>query len=152
MRRYPVSMLVFLISLAAGWFMAGLIWETQRVHYPLFDLADRGRWDEFHRRHVNAITPIVFVVMTSELVTSVWLLFARPSGLAMWVAIVSAVLAIGMWVSTAALQIPAHGSLRRGYTDASYRRLVGTNWIRTIGWTVRAIVMTVGAWQVMSSR
>ena len=146
-----MALWLLIVNLAAGWFMAGLIWTIQLVHYALFDLADPARWNAFHVRHVNGITPIVGPIMLIELVTSWWLIWQRPVGLATWVVWTSAILATAMWLSTALLQIPLHNQLRAGYTEAAYLGLLRTNWLRTVGWSLRALVITIGLWQVISA-
>jgi len=47
------------------------------------------------------------------------------------------------WISTAALQAPAHGRLVEGFDADVHRRLVGTNWIRTVAWLARVPVALV---------
>ena len=54
-----------------------------------------------------------------------------------WIGV--ALLAI-VWISTAALQVPAHTRLLTGLDGSVVRRLVASNWIRTIAWSARAIV------------
>jgi hypothetical protein len=41
--------------------------------------------------------------------------------------------------STVFVQVPAHGRLTGGFDLAVVRRLVRTNWIRTVGWTARTV-------------
>jgi hypothetical protein len=36
--------------------------------------------------------------------------------------------------------VPAHRRLSEGYDDEIVRRLVRTNWVRTIGWSSRVVV------------
>jgi hypothetical protein len=45
-----------------------------------------------------------------------------------------------IWASTAMLQMPMHGHLLAGADARAHRRLVATNWIRTVLWTVRALL------------
>jgi hypothetical protein len=45
-----------------------------------------------------------------------------------------------VWASTAAVQVPLHGRLSLGLDRAACRRLVITNWIRTLAWTVRGVI------------
>ena len=47
-------------------------------------------------------------------------------------------LGVALWASTAFLQVPQHTVLARGFQARAHRRLVGTNWIRTVLWTARA--------------
>jgi len=43
-------------------------------------------------------------------------------------------------VSTVVLQAPQHAILSRGFDERAYRRLLGTQWIRTVAWTAGGIV------------
>ncbi len=57
-----------------------------------------------------------------------------------WLALAGAVLLAIIWASTALLQVPAHSRLERGFDAHVHRRLVRTNWIRTVCWTARGVV------------
>ncbi|MEQ1727476.1 MAG: hypothetical protein ABL982_03770 [Vicinamibacterales bacterium] len=57
-----------------------------------------------------------------------------------WLAVAGAVLLAIIWASTALLQVPAHNRLERGFDADVHRRLVRTNWIRTVCWTARVVV------------
>ena len=45
-----------------------------------------------------------------------------------------------VWMSTALLQVPCHRKLAHGFDSDIVRRLVATNWIRTVCWTLRLLV------------
>jgi sterol desaturase/sphingolipid hydroxylase (fatty acid hydroxylase superfamily) len=71
---------IFVANLAATWFMVGLIWFVQVVHYPLFAAVPAGEpFAAYHRQHVRRTTWVVAPVMLVELVTAVALLLARPA-------------------------------------------------------------------------
>ena len=53
------------------------------------------------------------------------------------------VLVVLIWVSTAALQVPAHKGLTQGFAERAHRRLVATNWLRTVLWSVRGVLACV---------
>lgn len=50
-------------------------------------------------------------------------------------------LVVIVWASTFALQVPAHGTLNRGFNQKAQARLVATNWIRTVSWSLRSLVL-----------
>jgi hypothetical protein len=50
-------------------------------------------------------------------------------------------LVVTAWLSTFGLQVPCHNQLRKGFSSAVHTRLVRTNWVRTLSWTVRAVVL-----------
>jgi hypothetical protein len=56
------------------------------------------------------------------------------------VALLGALLLGGVWISTALLQAPAHGRLAQGFDAVVHRRLVRSNWIRTLAWLGRVPV------------
>ena len=54
-------------------------------------------------------------------------------------------LAALIWLMTWAVQVPAHRRLESGFDPMACRRLVRSNWARTIAWTLRggvALAMT----------
>jgi hypothetical protein len=42
--------------------------------------------------------------------------------------------------TTVVFQVPAHAKLARGFDVNVQQRLIRTNWIRTIGWSLRVVV------------
>jgi hypothetical protein len=45
-----------------------------------------------------------------------------------------------------------HARLEKGYDEAAIRWLVTTNWLRTLGWSIRGILMAAMLWQCLNSR
>ncbi|MGI9468956.1 MAG: hypothetical protein ACR2OA_17700 [Rubripirellula sp.] len=132
---------LFVVNLIATWYMVGLIWMVQIVHYNLFDRVGLEQFQQYEADHNRLITPIVGVPMLFELATAVLLLVAAPDSFPRWAAIVGLVLIGLIWLSTVMLQIPCHTQLLNGFDEATYRRLVNGNWIRTGLWTVRGGLM-----------
>ena len=132
---------LFVVNLIATWYMVGLIWMVQIVHYNMFDRVGLEQFQQYEADHNRLITPIVGVPMLFELATAFLLLFAAPDTFPRWAAIVGLVLIGLIWLSTVMLQIPCHTQLLNGFDEATYRRLVNSNWIRTGLWTVRGGLM-----------
>ncbi len=132
-------MIVFLINLACTWFMVGLIWIIQIVHYPLFSNVGSEDFITFHGSHKILISPLVGTVMIFELVSSVILIFQTPKGVPNWTIVVSIILLSFIWISTLILQVPYHESLSSGFDKEIHDLLVKTNWIRTVCWSLRGI-------------
>lgn len=135
------SSAIVLISAAATWFMTGLIWFVQIIHYPLFGLVPPEGFDAYHRQHTRRTTYVVVVPMLVELCTAVWLVFQRPAWMVAWIAWSGLACVAVAWLSTGLLQVPAHDRLARGFDSVIKRRLCVSNWIRTVAWTARAILM-----------
>lgn len=53
----------------------------------------------------------------------------------------SVLLLVVVWVSTAALQMPLHLALLGGFEEHLIQRLVRTNWLRTVAWTARSVLV-----------
>lgn len=119
------------LHFAATAFMTGLIWLIQRVHYPMLAHVERGGFASSHAFHSARITPIVAPAMVLEAATGVALVLG-PGGASAWVCLgLSAV----CWLATALLSVPEHSRLAGGHDEAALRRLVATNWVRTIAWS-----------------
>ena len=131
----------FIVNLIATWYMVGLIWMVQIVHYNMFDRVGVEQFQQYEADHNRLITPIVGVPMLFELATAVLLLVSAPDSFPRWAAIVGLVLIALIWLSTVLLQIPCHSQLLNGFDESTYRRLVSSNWIRTVLWTSRGVLM-----------
>jgi hypothetical protein len=135
--------LVLLICAVSTWFMTGLIWFVQFVHYPLFDRVGRAEFRDYHEAHSRLTTRIVIVPMILELATSAVLVVrpaVGPSPFLAWAGLAAAVIC---WASTGWIQVPLHGRLALGYDVSSWRMLVNTNAIRTVAWTFHAVIVTI---------
>jgi hypothetical protein len=129
------------LNLAATLYLTGLIWTIQVVHYPLMDRVAPERFAEFHRQHGARISVVVIAPMVIELATAALLAIDPPPGVPAAATLTGLALAAVIWISTFAIQVPCHNRLGRGFDGATHRRLVLTNWLRTVTWTVRAVLM-----------
>lgn len=121
------------VHTAATWFMVGLIWFVQVVHYPLFAAVGQQGWKAYSRRHQSLTTLVVGPAMLIEATSAAVLLALVPSALT----VINAVLLALIWASTFLVQVPLHGRLGNGHNADVMRKLVVTNWVRTILWSVR---------------
>lgn len=129
---------VLLAHLVVTAFLGGVIWIVQVVHYPLFDRVDRARFAAFEAAHQRRISWVVGPAMVLELATAVlWGALVWSAGEPVAWAVANLGLVGVTWASTALLSVPAHRALSAGFDVAAHRRLVRTNWIRTIVWTLR---------------
>lgn len=123
---------------AATVFMCGVIWFVQLVHYPLFAQVGEAGFVQYEAAHTMRTSWVVMPPMLIELGTAAALLVWRPPGLGSAEVALGLGLVLLIWASTFFLQVPAHGALGRGFDPAVASRLVSTNWIRTVLWTLRA--------------
>lgn len=133
--------LILLTHLFATLFLVGLIWFVQIVHYPLFAKVGREQFAIYEEAHQRLTTWVVAPMMALELVTAFFILRFSAGGdspVLPWAGL--ALIAI-IWLSTWKLQVPAHEILAKGFSERQHRRLVTTNWIRTIAWTARGCLV-----------
>jgi len=126
--------------------MLGVILIVQVVHYPLFDLVGSDTYVAYQAAHMRRITWIVLPAMGIELITAVWLVWDPMPGLPAWQAWTGLALVGVIWASTGLLQVPFHETLTHGFEAHAHRRLVQTNWIRTLAWAVRAALVLWMLW------
>lgn len=139
--NWPLSILI--ANIVSTLFLVGLIWMVQVVHYPLFDDVGEQHYVDYQQRHQTNITLIVGPMMLIELLTSIWLAWYPISEIGRPLALIGVGLVLLIWLSTAFIQVPCHERLSNGFDLMAYQRLVQTNWIRTIAWSVRGIVVVL---------
>lgn len=128
-----------LAHVAVTWWMLGIIWMVQVVHYPLFAAVGELSFAAYENEHRRLITWIVMVPMVIELGSAFYLWRYPPRGLPRGELFIAFLLVCLIWGSTAFLQVPAHQVLSLGFDVDVHRELVNGNWIRTLAWTLRAL-------------
>lgn len=132
--------LIYLLHAAATWYMVGLIWFVQLVHYPGFASVGEEAFVTYTRTHVSRTAWAVGPPMLVEAATAAAIVALGPPSTLAWVAL--GLLAL-IWASTAVLQVPAHSQLNEAHDAPTIRRLVRTNWLRTAAWSARGVLALV---------
>lgn len=134
-----LSWQIALANLSVSWGLMLLIWLVQIIIYPTLARIPADRFRQYHRWYVKRIGLIVAPMMIVEaLVLILWLFsdrFSLPG-------VIAACLVMVVWLSTFAVQVPLHKHLALGKDEAAIRRLVNSNWIRTIAWSIKTAVVT----------
>ncbi len=112
--------------LAATAATVGLIWFVQVVHYPLFATVGREEFESHETAHRRR--------------TAGLLVLARPAGLGWGLPFAGVGVVAMIHLSTVRLQVPRHAELSGGYDEFTLRRLVRSDWIRTLGWSIRCVM------------
>jgi len=110
------------------------------VHYPLFNKVDTDAFTNYIKQHQKLMSFLVIPLMLSELVFAFILMLNAPYG-NIGLQIISFALVIIIWASTFFLSVPQHQKLLQGFNQAAYEKLLQSNWIRTIAWTARSLVL-----------
>ena len=126
--------------LAVTWMLVGLIWVVQILVYPQFRRVGAAEFRDYHFAHCFRIGLTVAPLLFVEITTAAWLLYEGQRALPF---IISTGLIPVVWLCTAAFQAPIHLRLMRGFDAPLIRRLILTNWIRTLAWTARGILVSL---------
>ncbi len=117
--------------------MTGLIWMVQLVHYPLFAQVGEDSFPSYAREHSRRITWIVAPLMGLELVTAylLWRLAPDP------VTLTGLSLVVLLWLTTGLFFVPLHSRLAQRFETGLHRYLVAGNWVRTLLWSLRSLLL-----------
>ncbi|MFQ3646328.1 MAG: hypothetical protein SNJ54_08025 [Anaerolineae bacterium] len=139
---------LILANTAATFVMIGVIWVMQIVHYPLFANVGTAEYPTYQMAHMVRISAVVMPVMLIEAVTAFALALTPPSGVPPLVLWIGLGLVVFIWGSTFIFQDAQHGALARGFNAEVHAALVSSNWLRTIAWSLRGVLMlgVVSAW------
>jgi hypothetical protein len=96
----------------------------------------RPVFEKFHQRQIS---PLVILFMGLEAITGLWLCYIHDFDK---IYVLGLILIALIWLSTLFLQVPMHRNIAQGIRiDTSTKKLISSNWIRTVIWTVRAFLV-----------
>lgn len=130
----------------------GVIWFVQVVHYPLLSVVPVQSAASVAVEHQRRTGWVVGAPMALEGVTTLALLVLVPEGVAWfvpWLAGIPLAVALG---ATIFLSVPRHERMAREPDAQVGKELVSTNWVRTIAWTVRGLVVGGMALATLAAR
>ena len=133
--------LLLLFNFAVAAYLSGLIWTVQIVHYPSFGQVPKEGWAAFHAAHTRRMSYVVMAPMVIELALAIWLAWVGRAGLPGGAGWWSLALVGVNWATTFFISVPFHNRLAQGYDYIAIDGLTRTNWLRTLGWTARAVLL-----------
>ena len=146
-----IDIILLILNAAATWFMTGLIWFVQIVHYPLFDSVGVQGFQSYAEKHRQLTSLVVAMPMITEIFSAFLLaiLWKRSDSWLLWLCFA---MVVGIWISTACCSIPCHAKLCGiGYSASTHHWLVLSNWLRTALWTTRSIVLALVIYKTVSN-
>lgn len=141
--------ILLILQLCSTLVLTGVIWIIQLVQYPFFSEVGAENFQKYHAAHTFWITPVIAPAMIVELITSILIIFYPPENIDSKLLYLGLFLAIIVWLSTFFLQVPMHNKLALGFDSQAHKMLVNSNWIRTIAWTLRGILVLFFAWKTI---
>ena len=118
--------------------LIGLIWTIQLVHYPSFHFVAESKFTQFEKLHTRRIGIVVAPLMLTEILVSAAL--ALASGFSLKYAVCLGIVVL-IWLCTYFLSVPCHKKLAEGKDIQVIRRLVSTNWPRTLLWSAKGVII-----------
>ncbi len=117
-----------------------LIWLVQLLHYPSFHYYDSETFAPAMVSHQNRISWVVIPLMFTELGLAGFLAWTMRTDLNF----ILLGLVILVWLTTFLIQVPQHQKLLQGKNEKVITNLVRGNWIRTILWTAKLLMLLLG--------
>ncbi len=133
---------IHIFNVAVSWGLLILIWLVQIIIYPGLARIPSDDFVKYHAWYVARITMVVLPLMICEIIIAIAWFFLQDN---LFYPIVAGGLIILVWCSTFTFQVPIHKSLKAGKDKSKIRRLVATNWIRTVAWSIKAVIVVVFA-------
>lgn len=131
--------MILLFTFAFTAVMTGIIWFVQINHYPLFLKIGKAEFLSYEKEHTRLAGRLIAPLMLIELALSVMLVLNETNQ--QMLAVGTLALLILIWVSTFAVQVPLHAKLTKEHNEKFIRQLIRTNWLRTVFWTVRLLIL-----------
>lgn len=123
-----------------------VVWLAQVIMYPSLVHIERDAFVSWHRKYSSRIAFFVIPLLCGQAIIVGIMVYNDAS----FLNVLSATVIFLCWVSTFGLSVPCHAKLQRSGKDISViRRLVWTNLIRTILWS---LVCMIGIWSTLFSR
>ena len=133
-----------LLTCAASTFYGvGMIWILQLNHYPLYAVVGRDAFTGYMAAHNRRLLlPVVLPSMVAA-ASSLWLWLDSLAKSAASIPFVIVLLNGCIMASTIFVQGPAHRQLEHhGFSNDIIDRIVATNWVRTVAWSVNGALVS----------
>tara|TARA_Y100000991_G_C21920564_1_gene326319 strand:- start:532 stop:885 length:354 start_codon:yes stop_codon:yes gene_type:complete len=101
----------------------------------------KERFVEYHNFHSMRISILAMPLMFAELVTSLMLFYQNFNNAIQTIFLANLIIVVLIWLSTFLIQVPLHNALSKEKNTKKLSKLICTNWIRTILWTGRSVLM-----------
>ncbi len=136
------SLLLLNFGLAA--YLTGLVWTVQLVVYPALLLVGRAEFPRYHAAHTQGMGLAVGAPMVAELALAAWLAWSAYPVWGPGRALGQLGLVVFIWAVTFFVSVPFHNRLAaHGYDYVVLDGLLRTNWLRTLAWTARLVLLCV---------
>jgi hypothetical protein len=141
---------LLLLNFLLAAYLTGVIWVVQLVTYPALVLVGKPEFSRYHAAHTRGMGWVVGAPMVLELALAGWLAWAAYSAWGAAWALGQLALVLAVWLATFFIAVPFHNRLAAdGYNYVALDGLTRTNWLRTLAWTARTVLLGRLLWQLI---
>ena len=134
------KIILFLHALST-FIIFGVIWYAQIAFYPLLVFIGKKEFTKYKKEYNKRVMPLAFLVLITELLTGILLLWIRPISIPLWQVYTGLLLMAIAWILTWFVEVPKHKELELAFNLKVQSVLVRTNLIRAVIWTARVILV-----------
>ena len=119
-------------------------WILQVVCYPTYSLVGEREFVPFHVAFGKQLIPVFVVPAVLGCWAAFVLVFFHPATMPLWAALLVALLALIILVTTLAVEVPKHTALDKGgKSQALIDGLVRDNLPRAVSWSIGCVVLLI---------
>ena len=133
---------LLLVHLIGTALLTGLIWSFQIVYFPSMAGWREESFGDLQTAGLLHTGFLLMPLMLFEGISAGLLLMFRPRGVPAWCMWVGVGLIAGIWLSSSLIQYAVQARLALGWDPQTHAELVDGNWVRTVLWTVRLVLVT----------
>ena len=142
---------LLLLNLILAAYLTGVCWVVQLVVYPALMLVGKTEFTHYHAAHTRRMGWVVAAPMVLELGLAAWLAWAAYPAWGAGRALGQLALVVVVWLVTFFVSVPFHNRLEAsGYNYIALDGLARTNWLRTLAWTARMVLLAVVSSKLVS--
>ena len=135
---------LLLLNLILAAYLTGVCWVVQLVVYPALMLVGKTEFARYHAAHTRSMGWAVGAPIVLELGLAVWLAWVAYPTWGAGRALGQLGLVLVVWLVTFFISVPFHNRLETsGYNYIALDGLTRTNWLRTLAWTARTVLLAV---------
>ncbi|QDU94656.1 hypothetical protein [Lignipirellula cremea] len=121
--------------------MTGIMWFVQLAYYPNLRVVGAENYETYEQEHIRRINRVAWSMLAAELATSLALAVLPCAVWLRTVWVINLLLLLVIWWSTWFVQVPLHHALSKQFSDELLDRLVRTNWLRTVCYSLRTALL-----------
>jgi len=126
-----------LIQLLSNSYLCSVILITQFITYPSFYNIHKETFIYHHKKYVDSISLIVAPIMLVELLSLIMIVYLTND----IIYIKCLIFLLCIWLITFIIMVPSHNKLSKRLDNIEIKRLINYNWIRTLLWLSKLIVI-----------